>query len=115
MYQHLVLNQWVLIYLVVNQRGYGPIYRREEMEDTQDLHHQQQLQHQEQQAEPAYCDYIAHITKNALNAPDPLAIVYGAGRIHWDLSPEGQFLSTKKHLFVVDCNGRHYKITVEEV
>lgn len=85
------------------------------MDDLQDLHHHQQLQHQEQQAEPAYCDYIAHLTKNALNAPDPLAIVYGAGRIHWDLSPEGQFLSTKKHLFVVDCNGRHYKITVEEV
>ncbi len=85
------------------------------MEDLQELFHQQQLEHQEQLAQPAYCDYIAHLTKNAMNARDPLGIIMGAGRIHWDLSPEGQFLSTKKHMFVVDCNNRHYKITVEEL
>ena len=85
------------------------------MEDTQALHHQQQLEHQERLAQPVYCDYIANITKIALNARDPLSLIMGAGPVFWDLSPEGQFLSTKKHLFVVDCNGRHYKITVEEV
>jgi hypothetical protein len=85
------------------------------MEDTQALHHQQQLEHQERLAQPVYCDYIANITKNALNARDPLTLIMGAGPVFFDLSPEGQFLSTKKHLFVVDCNGRHYKITVEEV
>lgn len=85
------------------------------MEDTQALHHQQQLEHQERLAQPVYCDYIANITKNALNARDPLKIIMGAGPVFYDLSPEGQFLSTKKHLFVVDCNGRHYKLTVEEV
>jgi hypothetical protein len=85
------------------------------MEDTQALHHQQQLEHQERLAQPVYCDYIASITKNALNARDPLALIMGAGPVFWDLSLEGQFLSTKKHLFVIDCNGRHYKITVEEV
>lgn len=85
------------------------------MEDTQDLHHQQQLEQQEKLAQPVYCDYIANITKKALNAKDPLAIIMGAGPIHYDLSPEGQFLSTKKELFVIDCNARHYKITVEEV
>jgi hypothetical protein len=85
------------------------------MEDTQALHHQQQLEQQERLAQPVYCDYIANITKNALNARDPLALIMGAGPVFFDLSPEGQFLSTKKHLFVVDCNGRHYKITVEEV
>ena len=33
MYQHSVLSQWVLIYLVVKQRGLGPIYRREKMKN----------------------------------------------------------------------------------
>ena len=32
MYQHLVLNQWVLIYLVVNQRGYGPLLGEKKMQ-----------------------------------------------------------------------------------
>ena len=33
MYQHLVLKKWVLIYLLINQRGFGPIYRREKMKN----------------------------------------------------------------------------------
>jgi len=32
MYQHLVSKKWVLTYLVINQRGLGPIYRREYMQ-----------------------------------------------------------------------------------
>jgi hypothetical protein len=85
------------------------------MEETQALHHQQQLEQQEKLAQPVYCDYIANITKKALNAKDPLAIIMGAGPVFYDLSPEGHFRSTKKELFVIDCNARHYRITVEEV
>jgi hypothetical protein len=85
------------------------------MEDLQDLYHQQQLEHQEQLSRLAYCDYIAHRIKETMNKPDPQKIIYGAGSVKFNLNAEGQFVSTKKHLFVTDCNGRMYKITVEEV
>ena len=42
------------------------------MDDHQDLHHQQQLDEQEQlQYCPAYCDYIAKRIKDAMNGPHP--------------------------------------------
>ena len=85
------------------------------MEDLQDLYHQQQLEHQEQLSQLAFCDYIAHRIKETMNKPDPEKIIYGAGSVKFDLNAEGQFVSTKKHLFVVDRNRRTYKITVEEV
>jgi len=85
------------------------------MEDLQDLYHQQQLEHQEWVSKFSYCDYIAHRIKETMNKPDPKKIIYGAGSVKFDLNAEGQFVSTKKHLFVVDRNRRTYKITVEEV
>jgi hypothetical protein len=87
------------------------------VDDTQDLHHQQQLDQQEQEASLhlAYCDYIAHRIKETMNAFDPQGIIQGAGSIKWDLGANGNFVSTKKHLFVVDRNRKTYKVTVEEI
>ena len=85
------------------------------MEDTQDLHYQQQLEHQQWLSQLCYCDYIANRIKETMNKPDPEKIIYGAGSVKLDLNTEGQFVSTKKHLFVIDRNRRTYKITVEEV
>jgi hypothetical protein len=81
------------------------------------LHHQQQLEEQELTEAPfmAYCDYIAHRVKEAMNGHDPRGIIMGAGSIKWDLGANGEYVSTKKHLFVVDRNRKSYKITVEEI
>ena len=94
------------------------------MEDTQALHHQQQLEQQQQidelvhQAKSAmsYCDKFAQVIKDAINAPDPDGIIAGCGKIQWDLDPkDGYLVSTKKTIHAADMFGRHYKITVEEV
>jgi hypothetical protein len=83
------------------------------------LNHQQQLEQQEQEEKHfsfvSYCDYIAHRIKETMNGPDPRDIIVGAGSIKWDLGANGEFVSTKKHLFVVDRNRKSYKITVEEI
>jgi acetyl-CoA carboxylase carboxyltransferase component len=96
------------------------------MDDTQDLHHQQQLEQQQieeqiqdlvTQAKSAmvYCDKFAAAIKDALNRYDPDGIIAGCGRVHWDLDPtNGYLVSTKKVLFAADMFGRRYKITVEE-
>jgi hypothetical protein len=86
------------------------------MDDTQDLHHQRQLDEQEQMRYcAAYCDYIAFRIKEAMNAAHPENIIVGAGSVRWDLGANGEFVSTTKHLFVVDRNRKTYKITVEEM
>lgn len=88
------------------------------MKDLQDLHYQQQLEQQEQEemaTSLVYCDYIAHIIRERLNGSHPDNIIVGAGSIKWDLGNNGEFVSTKKHLFVVDRNRRTYKISVEEL
>lgn len=72
-------------------------------------------QQQWEQSPVVYCDYIAHIIKERLNGSHPDNIICGAGSIKWDLGNNGEFVSTKKHLFVVDRNRRTYKITVEEI
>ena len=72
-------------------------------------------QQQFEQSLVVYCDYIAHIIKERMNASHPDNIICGAGSIKWDLGNNGEFVSTKKHLFVVDRNRRTYKITVEEI
>lgn len=89
------------------------------------LHHQQQLEQQEQEElapwdqpniRPAYCDKIAASIKDALNAIDPDGIIMGCGKIRFDLHPEdGYLISTKKRLTAVDKNGKLYQITVEEI
>lgn len=62
----------------------------------------------------AYCDYIADCIKDVMKEEDQL-IDY-VGPIEMDLHPQhGYFQSTKKTIAVSDSNGKHYKITVEEV
>lgn len=88
------------------------------------LHHQQQLEQQEQELDPwdlpnvrpAYCDKIAASIKDALNATDPDGIIMGCGKVRFDLHPEdGYLISTKKTLTVVDKNGKLYEVTVKEI
>ena len=86
------------------------------------LHHQQQLEQQEQdpwdvrEVKPAYCDKIAASIKEALNASDPDGIIMGCGKVRFDLHPEdGYLVSTKKTLTVVDKNGKLYEVTVKEI
>jgi hypothetical protein len=48
------------------------------------------------------------------------AHVYGTfvdsvGKVQWDLGPNGEFLSTRKVMSVVDRNGKSYRVIVEEV
>ena len=82
------------------------------------LHHQQQLEQQEQEQvyKPAYCDKIAASIKEALNASDPDGIIMGCGKVRFDLHPEdGYLVSTKKTLTVVDKNGKLYEVIVKEI
>jgi hypothetical protein len=63
-----------------------------------------------------YCDYIAHRISTDLSKPDRGGIITTTTPIRADLHPEGGYLvSTKKTLTVADRNGRHYRVTVEEV
>ena len=63
----------------------------------------------------AYCDKIADTIKKALDSRDPDGIIAEAGRIQWDLHPEGgYFVSPKKLIIVHDMNGKAYSVTVEE-
>lgn len=65
----------------------------------------------------AYCDYIAKVISDAMkdDSRKMFSHIDNVGKTHWDLSDEGQFLSTKKTISVVDRNGKIYRVTVEEV
>jgi hypothetical protein len=65
----------------------------------------------------AYCDYMAKVINESLKKD---AQVYGTfvdsvGKINWDLGENGEFLSTKKTMTVVDRNGKNYIVTVQEM
>lgn len=80
-----------------------------------DWEHQQQLEEREQyEALPVYCDYLAHIARTAVNQPDPEGIVMGVSIVKHHVMDD-KLLSHTKRINVVDCNGRHYKITVEAI
>ena len=66
----------------------------------------------------AYCDFIAAtISKSLLAEAKQIgSLIKSASHPQMDLHPsDGYFLSTKKTIEVEDCNGKQYKITVEEV
>ena len=65
----------------------------------------------------AYCDYIAHVIKEAINkdAGQPGSYLVGAGSIKFDVSVNGDYQSTKKSISVADCNGKLYEVIVREV
>ena len=65
----------------------------------------------------AYCDYMAKVINESLKKD---AHVYGTfvdsvGKVNWDLGENGEFLSTKKTMTVVDRNGKNYIVTVQEI
>lgn len=65
----------------------------------------------------AYCDYIAKVISDGLkkDATQFRSLIGNVGKTHWDCGPNGEFLSTKKTISVVDANGKCYRVTVEEI
>ena len=63
----------------------------------------------------AYCDYIAHLCRTALQNHDAQSLIYAAGPVRLDLDDGGALNSTTKHFTVTDINGKRYTVTVEEV
>ena len=66
----------------------------------------------------AYCDFIAAtISKSLLAEAKQIgSLIKSASHPQMDLDPtDGYFISTKKTIEVEDCNGKQYKVTVEEV
>ena len=66
----------------------------------------------------AYCDYIAKVINDSLKkdaATEFRSLIGDVGKTQWDCGPNGEFLSTKKTISVVDKNGKCYRVTVEEI
>lgn len=66
----------------------------------------------------AYCDYIAKVVNESLKKDSVmvgLSYVDSVGKVNYDLGNNGEFLSTKKTMSVIDRNGKSYRVTVEEV
>ena len=65
----------------------------------------------------AYCDYIATVIQRAINADanNRGSYVVGAGSIKFDVSEDGEYISTKKFISVADINGKLYEVTVKEL
>ena len=64
-----------------------------------------------------YCDYIAHLITSTLEKSDEnqMAMIVKVGKMKYDLSEEGYFVSSKKTIEVTDINETKYLITVEQV
>lgn len=63
----------------------------------------------------AYCDYIAHIIKESLEANKNGEIPFEqVGRVKMDLNELGHFMSTKKTIRLLDGNGKSYQISITE-
>ena len=60
----------------------------------------------------AYCDLIAYTIKTKLSLMSE-GFLTGL-KVSYDLAEEGYLQTTTKWIDVVDANGKHYKITVEE-
>ena len=60
----------------------------------------------------AYCDLIAYTIKTKLGLMSE-GFLTGL-KVSYDLAEEGYLQTTTKWIDVVDANGKHYKITVEE-
>lgn len=73
---------------------------------------------------PSYCDAIAHCLSKLLHAASSGAldidldradkVIKAVGPTKMDLSPTGEFQSTRRQFIVADVNGRMYKVTVAE-
>ena len=66
----------------------------------------------------AYCDYIAKVVNDSLKRDSQnVGVSYfdSVGKINFDLGQNGEFLSTRKTMSVIDTSGKAYRITIEEV
>ena len=63
----------------------------------------------------AYCDYIAFLARSALRGEDDMHLLQSISKINFDLDDAGIMRSTTKTILITDKNGKHYKLTVEEV
>jgi len=65
----------------------------------------------------AYCDYMAKVINDSLKKDSHVygSFVDSVGKVQWDLGKNGEFLSTRKVMNVVDRNGKSYRVIVEEV
>ena len=66
----------------------------------------------------AYCDAIAYVLRKAMvsDTSSPLSYIKNVSGVQLDLHEEhGYMLSTAKSIVVEDKNGKHYKVTVEEL
>ena len=66
----------------------------------------------------AYCDYIAKVVNDSLKRDSQnvgVSYVDSVGKINFDLGKNGEFLSTRKTMSVIDTSGKAYRITIEEV
>ena len=65
----------------------------------------------------AYCDYFAKVINESLKKDSAVSgsFVDSVGKVNWDLGKNGEFLSTKKTMTVVDRNGKNYRVVIEEI
>lgn len=66
----------------------------------------------------AYCDYIAKVVNDSLKRDSQnvgVSYVDSVGKVNFDLGQNGEFLSTRKTMSVIDTSGKAYRITIEEV
>jgi hypothetical protein len=66
----------------------------------------------------AYCDYIAKVVNDSLKRDSQnvgVSFVDSVGKVNFDLGQNGEFLSTRKTMSVIDTSGKAYRITIEEV
>jgi hypothetical protein len=67
----------------------------------------------------AYCDFIADRIRKSLisimnDSLEPVQLK-NIGRVEFDMGPRGEFVSTKKTMYLWDAYGKEYRVTVEEV
>jgi hypothetical protein len=73
---------------------------------------------------PAYCDAISHCLSKLLHGVISGAVdieldgaqrvIKAVGPTKLDLSPDGEFQSTRRQFIVADVNGRMYTVTISE-
>ena len=66
----------------------------------------------------AYCDAISFVLRKAMqqDSKSPMSYIKNVSGVQWDLHEEhGYMMSTAKTIVVEDKNGKHYKVTVEEL
>jgi hypothetical protein len=66
----------------------------------------------------AYCDYIAKVVNDSLKRDSQnvgVSYVDSVGKINFDLGKNGEFLSTRKTMSVIDTSGKAYRVIIEEI